>query len=126
MLSQCDNARLDDTVARLALYPPIGMHTPHTAWGVYTLECATDELAYTLGMDPLDLRLKHDAEKDRSEDKPCLSKAGRACDRRRGDIRVGATPAQPAVHAHGGRHMRARESRVDGGWQHSRSEEGHT
>jgi CO/xanthine dehydrogenase Mo-binding subunit len=39
-----------------------------------------DKLAYTLGVDPLELRLKHDAEKDRSEDKSCLSKAGRACD----------------------------------------------
>jgi CO/xanthine dehydrogenase Mo-binding subunit len=39
-----------------------------------------DKLAYTLGVDPLELRLKHDAEKDRSEDQSCLSKAGRACD----------------------------------------------
>jgi xanthine dehydrogenase YagR molybdenum-binding subunit len=38
-----------------------------------------DELAYKLGVDPLDLRLKNYAEKDQNEDKPFSSKELRAC-----------------------------------------------
>jgi xanthine dehydrogenase YagR molybdenum-binding subunit len=64
MLPQSDNARLGGTAARLALYMPIGMHTPDTACGVYALDSAMDELAYALGVDPLDLRLKNYVEKD--------------------------------------------------------------
>ena len=37
---------------------------------MYALECAMDELAYTLKVDPLELRLKNYAEKDQNEDKP--------------------------------------------------------
>ena len=43
---------------QLDVHTPIDMRAPGAAWGVYALECAMDELAYKLGVDPLELRLK--------------------------------------------------------------------
>src|SRR5262249_14966860 len=48
-------------------------------WGMYALECAMDELAVKLGIDPLALRLKNYAERDQNEDRPFSSKELRAC-----------------------------------------------
>ena len=55
------------------------MRAPGAAWGVYALECAMDELAVKLEMDPLELRLTNYAERDQTEDKPFSSKELRAC-----------------------------------------------
>jgi xanthine dehydrogenase YagR molybdenum-binding subunit len=79
VLYQCDNVKLAYTVAPLDLHTPIDMRAPGAAWGVYALECAMDELAYKLGVDPLDLRLKNYAEKDQNQDNPFSSKELRAC-----------------------------------------------
>ena len=48
MLYQCDNVKLDHKVVQLDVYTPIDMRAPGASWGVYALECAMDELAYTL------------------------------------------------------------------------------
>jgi xanthine dehydrogenase YagR molybdenum-binding subunit len=79
VLYQCDHVRLGYTVVPLDLYTPLDMRAPGAASGVYALECAMDELAYKLGVDPLDLRLKNYAEKDQNHDKPFSSKELRAC-----------------------------------------------
>jgi xanthine dehydrogenase YagR molybdenum-binding subunit len=79
VLYQCDNVKLAYKVAPLDLYTPLDMRAPGAAWGVYALECAMDELAYKLGVDPLDLRLKNYAEKDQNQDKPFSSKELREC-----------------------------------------------
>jgi xanthine dehydrogenase YagR molybdenum-binding subunit len=55
------------------------MRAPGAGWGAYALECAMDELAAKLGLDPLELRLKNYAEKDQNDDKPFSSKELRAC-----------------------------------------------
>ncbi len=47
---------------------------PGEATGTAALECAMDELAYALKMDPLALRLANYAEKDPGKDKPWTSK----------------------------------------------------
>ena len=46
------------------------MRAPGAAWGVYALECAMDELAVRLAMDPVELRLKNYAERDQNDDAP--------------------------------------------------------
>lgn len=79
MLYQCDNVKLDYKVAKLDLYTPMDMRAPGAVVGVYALECAMDELAYKLGVDPLELRLKNYAERDQNEDKPFSSKELREC-----------------------------------------------
>jgi xanthine dehydrogenase YagR molybdenum-binding subunit len=79
MLYQCDNTKHDHKVVQLDVYTPIDMRAPGASWGVYALECAMDELAYALKIDPLELRLKNYAEKDQNEDKPFSSKELREC-----------------------------------------------
>jgi xanthine dehydrogenase YagR molybdenum-binding subunit len=79
MLYQCDSVKLDYKIAALDLNTPIDMRAPGAAWGVYALECAMDELAYKLGVDPLELRLKNYAEIDQNENKPFSSKELREC-----------------------------------------------
>ncbi len=79
MLYQCDNARFEYKVAQLDVYTPIDMRAPGATWGIYALECAMDELAYKLGIDPLELRLKNYAEKNQNENKPFSSKELREC-----------------------------------------------
>jgi xanthine dehydrogenase YagR molybdenum-binding subunit len=79
MLYRCENIRLEHKVAQLDVNTPIDMRAPGASWGIYALECAMDELAYKLGVDPLELRLKNYAEKDQNLDKPFTSKELREC-----------------------------------------------
>ncbi|WP_224250172.1 xanthine dehydrogenase family protein molybdopterin-binding subunit [Hyalangium gracile] len=79
MLYRCDNVRLDYKVASLDCYTPLDMRAPGAAVGVFALECAMDELAHRLGMDPVALRLKNYSERDQNKDKPYSSKELRAC-----------------------------------------------
>ncbi len=55
------------------------MRAPGEAPGTYALECAMDELAYELKIDPIELRLKNYAESDPHENKPWSSKSLREC-----------------------------------------------
>lgn len=79
LLYRCNSVRTDHRLAKLDLYTPIDMRAPGAVWGVYAIECAMDELAVKLGMDPVELRLKNYTEEDQSEDKPFSSKALREC-----------------------------------------------
>jgi xanthine dehydrogenase YagR molybdenum-binding subunit len=79
LLYRCDNVRMDHKLAKLDLYTPIDMRAPGAVWGVYASECAMDELAVELGMDPIELRLKNYADRDLNDDKPFSSKELRAC-----------------------------------------------
>ena len=58
---------------------PTYMRAPGEAPGVHALECAMDELAVALRMDPIALRLANHADVDRSEDKPFSAKKLREC-----------------------------------------------
>ena len=84
LLYQCDNVRFVHEVTQLDLYTPSDMRAPGAAWGVYAIECAMDELAVELGVDPVELRLRSYTERDQIKDKPFSSKELRAC------YRVGA------------------------------------
>ncbi len=86
LLYRCENSSLEHKVAQLDVYTPIDMRAPGAAWGLYALECAMDELAYKLGVDPLELRLKNYSEKDQNHDKPFSSKELRECYRRGADV----------------------------------------
>ncbi|HWF83366.1 MAG TPA: xanthine dehydrogenase family protein molybdopterin-binding subunit, partial [Vicinamibacterales bacterium] len=79
LLYQCDNVTLDHKVAQLDVNTPGDMRAPGAVWGVYALECAMDELAVKLRMDPVELRLRNYAEKDQNEGLPFSSKALREC-----------------------------------------------
>jgi xanthine dehydrogenase YagR molybdenum-binding subunit len=79
LLYRCDHVAFDHKLARLDVYTPLDMRAPGAAWGVYALECAMDELAVALRLDPVELRLRNHAERDQNEDAPFSSKALREC-----------------------------------------------
>ncbi|QIP10712.1 xanthine dehydrogenase family protein molybdopterin-binding subunit [Bradyrhizobium symbiodeficiens] len=58
---------------------PCDMRAPGAASGVCALECAMDELAVALKLDPIELRLKCYSDRDQSEDLPYTSKQLREC-----------------------------------------------
>ena len=79
LLYRCDNARFDHKVVPLDLPTPCDMRAPGAVWGLFALECAMDELAVGLGIDPVELRLKNYAEEDQNDGKPFSSKELREC-----------------------------------------------
>lgn len=79
LLYACENSKFSYKLAELDLATPIDMRAPGGATGMFALECAIDELAYKLEMDPLAFRLKNYSERDQNEDKPYSSKALRDC-----------------------------------------------
>ena len=46
------------------------MRAPSAASGVYALECAMDELAVALKIDPVELRLRYYSDRDQNADRP--------------------------------------------------------
>ena len=50
-------------VVRLDLPRADSMRAPGEAVGMLALECAMDELAYKLGLDPVELRMRNEAER---------------------------------------------------------------
>ncbi len=78
-LYKCANARYAHKLARLDLPTPCDMRAPGAATGVYALECAMDELAMALKLDPLELRYRNYSDRDQNEDLPFTSKRLREC-----------------------------------------------
>jgi xanthine dehydrogenase YagR molybdenum-binding subunit len=66
-------------VVRLNRGNPTPMRAPLEGVGLVAVEIAMDELAYKLGMDPLELRLRNYAEVDPQHGRPFSSKRLRAC-----------------------------------------------
>ncbi len=58
---------------------PNHMRGPGEASGVFALECAMDELAYKLRLDPIDLRRRNEPEIDEGENKPFSSRSLMKC-----------------------------------------------
>ena len=77
--TKAPNAKYVHRLARLDLPTPCDMRAPGATTGVYALECAMDELAVALKLDPLELRLRCYSDRDQNEDKPYTSKELREC-----------------------------------------------
>lgn len=75
----CPNLYAPVKVADTDLNTPTWMRAPGAVSGMFALECAMDELAYALKIDPLELRLINYAETDPESGKPFSSKALREC-----------------------------------------------
>ncbi|UFW46289.1 MULTISPECIES: xanthine dehydrogenase family protein molybdopterin-binding subunit [Bradyrhizobium] len=78
-LYKSPNSRYSHKLARLDVSTPCDMRAPGAASGVCALECAMDELAVALKLDPVELRLKCYSDRDQSEDLPYTSKQLREC-----------------------------------------------
>ena len=79
LLYKCANAKYEHKLAALDLPTSCDMRAPSAATGVYALECAMDELAVALKLDPLELRLRCYSDRDQNTDRPYSSKALRGC-----------------------------------------------
>jgi xanthine dehydrogenase YagR molybdenum-binding subunit len=78
-LYKCANTRYSHKLAKLDLATPSDMRAPGATTGVYALECAMDELAVALRIDPVELRLRNYSDRQQDEDKPYTSKQLREC-----------------------------------------------
>ncbi|WP_027571821.1 xanthine dehydrogenase family protein molybdopterin-binding subunit [Bradyrhizobium sp. WSM1743] len=78
-LYKSPNSRLSHKLVHLDVATPCDMRAPGAASGVCALECAMDELAVALKLDPIELRLKCYSDRDQSEDLPYTSKQLRQC-----------------------------------------------
>jgi xanthine dehydrogenase YagR molybdenum-binding subunit len=78
-LYKCANAKYQHKLVRLDLATPSDMRAPGAATGVYALECAMDELAVALKLDPLELRQRCYSDRDQNGDVPFTSKQLREC-----------------------------------------------
>ncbi len=88
------NANYVHRLVRLDLPTSCDMRAPGATTGVYALECAMDELAVALKVDPLELRLRCYSERDQNEDIPYTSKSLREC-YRQGAIAFGWDKRNP-------------------------------
>ncbi len=78
-LYACPNVKTRYRLAALNVNTPASMRAPGEATGVYALECALDELAYALKIDPLELRLVNHADEDPDKKLPWSSKSLKEC-----------------------------------------------
>ena len=84
MMYAAPNQQTTHRLARMNTGTPTFMRAPGEASGSFALECAMDELAYELKLDPVELRLRNYAAQDPQKNKPWSSNALRVC------YRVGA------------------------------------
>jgi xanthine dehydrogenase YagR molybdenum-binding subunit len=78
-LYKSPNSRFSHKLVHLDISTPCDMRAPGAASGVCALECAMDELAIALKLDPVELRLKCYSDRDQSEGLPYTSKKLREC-----------------------------------------------
>ena len=64
------NMRSTYRVVPLDINPPTFMRGPGATTGAFALESAMDDLAFRLGMDPIELRLRNEPDRDLSENLP--------------------------------------------------------
>jgi CO/xanthine dehydrogenase Mo-binding subunit len=75
----CPNVATHERRARLHIPTPYWMRAPGRTQGHFALESALDELSYTLGIDPIELRVRNYAEVHPESGHPWSSKALREC-----------------------------------------------
>jgi xanthine dehydrogenase YagR molybdenum-binding subunit len=79
MLYAGDNLATAHRLAKLDIPTPTFMRAPGEASGSFALESALDELAWQLGVDPIELRLRNHTDQDLNKQLPFSSKSLRAC-----------------------------------------------
>jgi len=107
-LYACPNVATRYYLAAMNVNTPASMRAPGEATGVFALDCALDELAYALRVDPLELRLKNHADEDPYKNLPWSSKSLKECYRRAAE-RFGWSKRNPQPRS-------MREGRVQVGW----------
>lgn len=93
-LYACENLKTSHRIVKLAVNAPGWMRAPGAAPGLFGVECAMDELAETLAIDPIELRLRNYADLDPQTGHAWSSKSLRECYRAGAD-RVGWKDRNP-------------------------------
>ncbi|PHM08935.1 xanthine dehydrogenase family protein molybdopterin-binding subunit [Nostoc sp. 'Peltigera malacea cyanobiont' DB3992] len=75
----CANLEIKYRLGRINAGTPTFMRGPGEAPGMFALESAMDELAYTLNIDPIELRLRNHADIDPHKGLPWSSKSLKEC-----------------------------------------------
>lgn len=75
----CPNRLTRYRLVEMNVNTPCPMRGPGWATGLIAQEMAMDELAHRLAIDPIELRLRNDADRDPKKDLPWSSKALREC-----------------------------------------------
>ncbi|KAB2346979.1 xanthine dehydrogenase family protein molybdopterin-binding subunit [Actinomadura rudentiformis] len=73
------NVRLTYRTVPLDINTPTWMRGPGPATAAYAIESAMDELAYELGMDPIELRMRNEPDRDPSTGVPFSTRRLREC-----------------------------------------------
>ncbi|MBO2012006.1 xanthine dehydrogenase family protein molybdopterin-binding subunit [Hymenobacter negativus] len=79
LLYDCPTFESSYELARANVMTSTFTRAPGEAPGSFAIECAMDDLAYQLGIDPIEIRLRNYAEKDPSTGQPWSSKSLREC-----------------------------------------------
>lgn len=78
-LYSCPNLEVTTAMVRRNVGAPAPMRGPGAVPGLFALESAINELAVKLKMDPVELRLKNDAERDEGKNLPFSSRHLKEC-----------------------------------------------
>lgn len=78
-LYSCPNVATRYRFAPRHVQTPTSMRAPGEVSGIYALECAMDELATALGIDPVELRLRNEADRDEDRELPFSSRSLQEC-----------------------------------------------
>ena len=78
-LYSCPNVATRYRFAPMNVQTPTAMRAPGEVSGIYALECAMDELAVALDMDPIELRMRNEPDRDEDRDLPFSSRSLREC-----------------------------------------------
>ena len=78
-LYSCPAVRTRYRIAPRDVSTPTHMRAPGDATGVFALECAMDELAVEIGIDPVELRLRNETASDESSGRPFSSRSLKEC-----------------------------------------------
>ncbi|WP_240731632.1 xanthine dehydrogenase family protein molybdopterin-binding subunit [Hymenobacter radiodurans] len=79
LLYACPNFEATYQLARANVMTSTFTRAPGEAPGSFAIECSMDDLAYQLGIDPIQIRLLNYAEKDPTNGKPWSSKSLKQC-----------------------------------------------
>ncbi|MEV5572385.1 xanthine dehydrogenase family protein molybdopterin-binding subunit [Spirillospora sp. NPDC052269] len=79
VMYQAPHRRMAGRLAALDVPSPSWMRGPGETPGMFALECAMDELATTLGIDPIELRIRNEPETDPTTGRPFSSRNLIAC-----------------------------------------------
>src|SRR5207249_1816298 len=78
-LHSCPNVYTRHRIAPMNVHTPTYMRAPGESSGVCALECAMDELAVALNVDPVALRLRNEPQQDEFKKLPFSSRSTREC-----------------------------------------------